>query len=122
MYSHIMINVIKSKLKRHRLYCTFDADFQLAKNNFNERLRLRGYSLSYLAPLFLQYIDRQILIKVRSHKNSTIKEVCLNVQDVYISQFYYLNLINPFHLEPFSIFRLRSTLIHTLSKYTESVL
>jgi len=116
-----MINVIKSELKRYRLYCTFNADFQLAKNNFNERLRLRGYSLSYLAPLFLQYIDRQILINKVTEKFNN-KKVCLNVQDVYISQFYYLNLINPFHLEPFSVFHLRSPLIHTLSKYTESVL
>jgi len=47
----------------------------LAKTNFNERLRIRGFSLSYLAPLLLQYIDRQILINKVTEKFNNKKGV-----------------------------------------------
>jgi hypothetical protein len=60
--SNIMVNVIKHELKRYCLYCTRAEDELAVKIKFYNRLKQRGYSKTYLDPLFLPTIDRNSLL------------------------------------------------------------
>jgi len=57
--SHVLMNVIRSELDRYRLYCVREVDFYIVRTKFKERLRLRGYSNSYLDQIFQPTLDRQ---------------------------------------------------------------
>jgi len=53
---------IKAEINRYRLLCTDDHDFNTACKQFETRLKDRGYSPSFLKPLFLSLPDRQSLL------------------------------------------------------------
>jgi hypothetical protein len=60
--SNIMVNVIKQELKRYCLYCTRAVDELSVKMKFYDRLLIRGYSKTYLDPLFSPTLDRNSLM------------------------------------------------------------
>jgi hypothetical protein len=53
---------ITAEINRYRLLCTDDQDFLTACQQFKGRLQDRGYSLSFLNPLFLSLPTRQSLL------------------------------------------------------------
>ncbi len=53
---------ITAEINRYRLLCTDDNDFQVACQQFEDRLQDRGYSSSFLRPLFLSIPTRQSLL------------------------------------------------------------
>jgi hypothetical protein len=59
---NIMINVIKQELKRYCLYCSYPAAELSIKMQFYNRLYMRGYSKTYLDPLFQQTLDRESIV------------------------------------------------------------
>jgi hypothetical protein len=74
-YHHptIFHNFITSELKRYRLYCSEDKDFDATKTAFRDRLLARGYEPGFLLLLFNAPIHRaQLLIDLtRSYQTTT---------------------------------------------------
>ena len=75
------MNVIRSELALYRLYCVREVDIYIVRTKFKERLRLRGYSNSYLDQIFEPTLDRQQ--KTKFLKRSTPKRVCIQNQYDY---------------------------------------
>ena len=71
--SHIMMSVIKSELVRYRLYCVWEVDIYFVKTKFQERLRLRGYSNSYLDPIFQPTLDSQQFDTIKGMYSKSIR-------------------------------------------------
>lgn len=70
---------IIAELKRYRLLCSRDSDFIHIKQLFKERLLQRGYSSSFLQPLFLIPLDRQSLLqKVHDRFTSPTSDQSMN--------------------------------------------
>jgi hypothetical protein len=63
-YHHpsIFANFITSELRRYRLYCSEDSDYQATKTLFYDRLLSRGYQHSYLHLLFNTPVHRPHLL------------------------------------------------------------
>lgn len=59
---HIMLNVIRQEIIRYRLNCSDSNDFRAACKLFQQRLRDRGYSNTYLRPLFENTPNRNQLL------------------------------------------------------------
>jgi hypothetical protein len=58
----IFFNFINSELKRYRLYCSDDNDYETVKQAFRERLLARGYTTNYLHYIFvIPYIRAELL-------------------------------------------------------------
>lgn len=53
---------ITGELKRFRITCFEDRDFQVARSHFWTRLQARGYTSTFLLPLFNTPLDRQQLL------------------------------------------------------------
>ena len=53
---------ITGELKRYRILCFENRDFQVARSNFWTRLQARGYTSTFLLPLFNTPLDRQHLL------------------------------------------------------------
>jgi hypothetical protein len=80
---NIMVNVIKQELKRYCLYCSRREDEISFKIKFYDRLLQRGYSKTYLDPLFSPTIDRNSLF---TQMENTVKgkKGKLNDKKLYI--------------------------------------
>ena len=59
---HMLTNMIVQEIKRYRLYCSKDLDFNNAVSNFRVRLAARGYPDAFLAPLFASLPNRDHLL------------------------------------------------------------
>lgn len=59
----ILINFIKSELKRYCITCTIHSDFINISNLFYSRLLNRGYSENFLKPIFSSPLSRISLLK-----------------------------------------------------------
>ena len=72
---HMIKNMIRQEIKRYRLYCSDNLDFFKVKNEFKKRLLVRGYTDSYLTPIFIEQFDRNKLFKdsYKNNKNNNIK-------------------------------------------------
>jgi hypothetical protein len=62
---------ISAEINRYRLLCTEDDDFHQACKQFEVRLKARGYSSSFLEPLFRSLPDRQSLLDKINARFST---------------------------------------------------
>jgi hypothetical protein len=54
---------ITGELKRYRILCFEDRDFHVARSHFWTRLQARGYTSTFLLPLFTTPLDRQQLLR-----------------------------------------------------------
>lgn len=61
-------NFIINEIKRYRISCFHDEDFFKIKREFYKRLRNRGYSESYLDPLFKLQFDHNDLVRSTGKK------------------------------------------------------
>lgn len=61
--SLLLSNIITQEIKRYRILCTNDDDFNKIVQNFYSRLTDRGYSKSFLDPLFKSPPSRQLLLQ-----------------------------------------------------------
>jgi hypothetical protein len=57
------ISFITAELKRYRINCSCDTQYNTIKINFFQRLLTRGYPKSFLTPLFEVSLDRQLLLQ-----------------------------------------------------------
>jgi hypothetical protein len=63
---------IKQEIKRYRLHCYLDNDFFEVKQLFYTRLRQRGFSVSFLEPIFaIQYDRNSLLLATYKRKQTT---------------------------------------------------
>jgi hypothetical protein len=67
---HVMKNVIKGELKRYRLLCEHDGDYNRIKEQFKERLVNRGYDITYLDQIFGTAPSRRATLMERLKKKN----------------------------------------------------
>jgi hypothetical protein len=75
---YLLTNFINNEIRRYRLHCSNDEDFQNILHQFYSRLRSRGYSANQLATLFQasRLPDRAVLLdKLKKRKLPSNEEV-----------------------------------------------
>lgn len=67
---HVLTGFISSELKRYRILCSINDDFDTAKENLKQRLIHRNYPITFLQPLLDQHLDRNTLLHNHNTKDT----------------------------------------------------
>jgi hypothetical protein len=67
----MLSNIITQELKRYCLYCSSNTDFLELAQKFKARLKNRGYTDKFLAPLFANFQSRQVLLSNLLNNNKS---------------------------------------------------